>query len=735
MRIRAFGVDLRAREIRIEMAVALAVAAGVAALAAAGVLRAPERAASDAALRFAAAYPPPPTRGLPDVAVVAIDPQSLRALPNWPWPRSVYATLIEELDAAGAAAIAFDIDFSTARDPAADAAFAQAIARSGRVVLAGFRQFQDLAGAQLEVASLPLPMLVESSAALGSVMVPVDADGVVRRAPRAIEVAGRPLPTLAAAALAVASDAPAPVETDERFAIDYRHSGTRIPLVPLAEVVEGGFDASQVAGRVVLIGATAAELQDLWNTPLAPAWPGVMIQAVAYRTLAAELRGEPVLRSAGAPLRFGVLFAALLATALLGARSHARRVLVGVSFALGVIACSLFVLVEHGLWLDPVAPSAALGLHDVLGLEVGRRRVGRQVAERELSLAAVARVGEASSRVTHEGGLDLGLGLLGDVVGASAVTLYRATPQGALDGRKLAWSPRGSAGGDLDLAREVFSGESARVFEGRIPGAGDRAGAAVYAPLRAGEMPVGVLVVEREGVAEIDALQLRTCATVGAQIAMSAANLRLVDELRASFETSVEAIAGAIEARDGYTELHCRRLAIFSATMADRIGLPEEEIEAIRLGALLHDVGKIGIRDDVLLKPGRFTPEERRAMEEHTAIGERIVRPISGITDTTLCCVRHHHERWDGNGYPDALGGEAIPLGARIVSVVDVWDALSTARPYKPAFPQDRVLSILEKGRGVEFDPEIVDLFFAVLAEEGEEMLALVAESAGGNSA
>ncbi len=189
-----------------------------------------------------------------------------------------------------------------------------------------------------------------------------------------------------------------------------------------------------------------------------------------------------------------------------------------------------------------------------------------------------------------------------------------------------------------------------------------------------------------------------------------------------------------MEARDGYTQLHCRRLAVFSAVMAARLGLPEKEIEAIRFGALLHDVGKIGIRDAVLLKPGRFTPEERVDMQRHTLIGHQIVRPIHGLTETTLACVRHHHERWDGQGYPDGLAGEAIPLAPRIVSIVDVWDALSSQRPYKPALPQPQVHEILHKGRGVEFDPALLDLFFRVLEEEGEEMLALVAETSSRNA-
>jgi HD-GYP domain-containing protein (c-di-GMP phosphodiesterase class II) len=258
-----------------------------------------------------------------------------------------------------------------------------------------------------------------------------------------------------------------------------------------------------------------------------------------------------------------------------------------------------------------------------------------------------------------------------------------------------------------------------------VAGHASAGGLAVYLPLARGERSLGVLVVERDRPGEPDETQLRTIQTVGAQIALFAENVRLLDSLRRTFDSSVEAVASAVEARDGYTEAHCRRLAAFSVLMAHRLGLDAEETEAIRLGALLHDVGKIGIRDEVLLKAGRLSAEERAEMQRHAVIGHRVVQPIHGLSETTIHCVRHHHERWNGAGYPDGLAGEAIPLGARIVSIVDVWDALSTDRPYKRAYPQTRVREMLAKERGEQFDPALVDLFLELLDEEGEAMLAL----------
>ena len=116
-------------------------------------------------------------------------------------------------------------------------------------------------------------------------------------------------------------------------------------------------------------------------------------------------------------------------------------------------------------------------------------------------------------------------------------------------------------------------------------------------------------------------------------------------------------------------------------------------------------------------------------MERHPVVGDQIVGPIPGIRPLTRACVRHHHERIDGGGYPDGLAGDAIPLAARIVTVVDVWDALSTDRPYKAAYPQDIVRQHLEKGRGNAYDPDVLDLFLRVLDEEGDELIDLVARA------
>lgn len=703
-----------------------------------------DRRLQDSFVRWTPKQVPPVTNALPDVAVVTIDPRSLRASEAWPWRRSVHAEAIERLGVAGAAAIAFDIDFSSPTTSEEDARLAEAIEANGRVVLATFSQTQHVGdGVELEIVNRPIPALGDAAAALGSVLVPIDPDGVVRHAPRASMIGAEAIPSLARAALHVATPprhvdrvADAYAETDTTL-VDFRRTWPEIPTVAYVDLMEGTFPPEALAGRAVFIGATAAEFQDLWSTPAAPALPGVMIQAIAYRTAAAEAFGEPILRPA--PGWAVMLVFAVLAFATLprSGANAAMRAALFLGAALATVSVAWVMLWQAGVVL-PV--TVALGLlvgQYALGIERLQSRIRATADAQESSLMALARLGdvepgeanEAHTGRPGEASLQLALELLGDVVQARGVVLLRARPDGQLTRQRIEWRPRDGDDARLVVDETVATNALAerRVVETEDP---FEAGAPlVYSPLVASQEPVGVLVVFGRRGRPLDAIHRRTIATVSAQLALTAQNLRLIERLRETFESSIAAVASAVEARDGYTDQHCRRLAAFSSLMGARLGLPDDEIRAMELGALLHDVGKIGIPDRVLNKPGRLSNEERREMERHPEIGAGIIAPVVGLEETTVHCVVHHHEKWDGTGYPQGLAGEDIPLAARIVAIVDVWDALSTRRPYKKAFSQDEVRELLMKGRGTQFDPELVDLFFEVLEDQGEDMLELISRT------
>jgi putative two-component system response regulator len=175
---------------------------------------------------------------------------------------------------------------------------------------------------------------------------------------------------------------------------------------------------------------------------------------------------------------------------------------------------------------------------------------------------------------------------------------------------------------------------------------------------------------------------------------------------------SVKVLAEAIDAKDPYTHGHSDRVRRMSLDVAQRLGFTEERLESLEYGALLHDIGKIGIKDEVLLKEGPLTAAEYEYIQEHPLIGVRIVEGVEFFTDK-VPMIRHHHEHFDGTGYPDGLAGEAIPLEARIISVPDAYDAMTSMRPHRRAMSLEEVLSELDRCGGKQFDPVILDIFLS----------------------
>lgn len=173
---------------------------------------------------------------------------------------------------------------------------------------------------------------------------------------------------------------------------------------------------------------------------------------------------------------------------------------------------------------------------------------------------------------------------------------------------------------------------------------------------------------------------------------------------------SVKVLVEAIDAKDPYTRGHSDRVKRMSLSIARGMGFSEEKLESLEYGALLHDIGKIGIKDEILQKQGPLSPEEYRIIREHPLIGEKIVEGVEFFKDK-IPMIRHHHEHYDGNGYPDGLSGENIPLEARIISVPDAYDAMTSIRPHRKAKPLQEVLEEMEKFRGTQFDPKVLDYF------------------------
>jgi response regulator RpfG family c-di-GMP phosphodiesterase len=180
--------------------------------------------------------------------------------------------------------------------------------------------------------------------------------------------------------------------------------------------------------------------------------------------------------------------------------------------------------------------------------------------------------------------------------------------------------------------------------------------------------------------------------------------------LKAANRQALLGLAEAIEAKDSYTKGHCGRVAAYTLALASCCDYPPDEMETLEFAAFLHDIGKIGVRDAVLLKPGPLEQDEWAHMRIHPATGDQIASQIEMLRPMRPA-IRNHHERWDGSGYPDGLKGLDVPLAARLVCITDAFDAMITDRPYKRALPYDECVRLLRKGAGAHFDPDLVEIF------------------------
>jgi HD-GYP domain-containing protein (c-di-GMP phosphodiesterase class II) len=273
-----------------------------------------------------------------------------------------------------------------------------------------------------------------------------------------------------------------------------------------------------------------------------------------------------------------------------------------------------------------------------------------------------------------------------------------------------------------------------------IPGTPELDESILGVPMKYGDRMVGVVVLSKLGIDQFDEEDTRLLEALAAGAAVAFENARLlraehqaVVELERAYVSTVEALANALEAKDDYTVDHCRALAEMALAVGAEMGLTGQRLRHLELGALFHDIGKIGVPSDIIRKPGPLTAGERRNMNLHPEIGERILAPVPFLQPVRPI-VRSSHERWDGNGYPDGLAGEAIPLESRIVFVCDAFHAMTTNRPYRAALSTREAVRRLRLSSDTQFDRDVVEVFVRLLhqgritfghgSSEGDEELA-----------
>ncbi len=248
----------------------------------------------------------------------------------------------------------------------------------------------------------------------------------------------------------------------------------------------------------------------------------------------------------------------------------------------------------------------------------------------------------------------------------------------------------------------------------------------IAVPLITRNKVIGVMAAERiNGLENFTPNDLDYVMNFCNQIAISLQNASLIENMKQSFVSTILSLASALEAKDAYTRGHSNRVATYSTIIARRMGLDYERVEMIRLMALMHDIGKIGIPDKIINKPGRLDNDEFHAIQRHTNVSVNIIEPLLS-NKPELREIRSHHERYDGNGYPEGLAGEQIPLEARIMAVADSFDAMTTNRPYRQPLSREDALKEVIANKGTQFCPEVVEVFESLILSMPDDLYSLI---------
>jgi diguanylate cyclase (GGDEF)-like protein len=371
--------------------------------------------------------------------------------------------------------------------------------------------------------------------------------------------------------------------------------------------------------------------------------------------------------------------------------------------------------------LEVLAGHAAVALENASLYEAARREAERATALLEFSreLSSAEGMDDVADRLVE---------LSARTIGAPRASIWL---QSAAGGDIQVCATHGYAELDRErLLRLSLDPESAGAFladrepfvvtddQRAVMGGADDVGAGgpfAVAPLKLDGDRLGCIAVAAPGEAAFTDRHLRLLAGIADQAKLALTSAGNFQNLERTFLETVEALANALEANDEYTSSHARWITDLALKVGQELGLDGRAVKRLELGALFHDIGKLGIPEAILSKPGPLTAAERKLVERHPELGERIIAPIDRLEDVRPI-VRHCHERYDGTGYPDRLQGEDIPIESRIILVCDAYHAMTTDRPYRKRLPEEEALRRLERGAGTQFDPRVVEVCKRLLA-------------------
>jgi len=685
-----------------------------------------------------------------DIAVVGITTRCLAKMGKFPWMRTVYKPVLDYLKSADAKIIAVDIIFPEP-DPApgADESLGIALGNAGNCILPVFapHRFQDIAGPanfiSADFIEESIPLLSKNALTQAHINLIPDADGIYRKVPLGIEYKNKVyLPLALEAPLramglgpsriawsktkATFGDSDIPLHQSKFTYINLFDSKKHFPVYAFSDVLSGSVPRENFKDKIILIGQVTQGLPnaDIVTTSFGEKY-GVILQANIINTF---LSGKYISRAPKLIICLIMLTLVLLLPLITVRLRPAVQVLLLISELAILFVTAGYFFSANGIIVDIVPLSVCLLSVFAFSLIARVKFADEIVQKKELELDSILEAGKLTAQGLESGKTaDVIAGTLINAIGTRGLILRWRDAQDkemkiiSVFGLGTQVQKEPFVNPDTVLAEEVARTQqpvlisNTRKDEKFSLYAEAGIHSAMCAPLILKDQVKGTATLydkistDKSTTAFIeDDLKLLTILASQATIALE--NETLFGEVEQIFLSSIKSLAEAIDAKDPYTHGHSERVTADVSAIARELKLSEAEKKDLMIVAILHDVGKIGVKEVLLQKPAPLTSKEKELFNKHSEIGSKIMSPIKEL-EGLMPAIRHHHESYDGKGYPDGLKAKKIPLYSRIIAVADTFDAMTSDRPYRKALSDRAAREEINKLSGIQFDPQVVEAF------------------------
>ena len=667
-----------------------------------------------------------------EIVIIAINDESIQELGTWPWPRSYHAKLIDILCQGNARVIGLDIIFSTSTSEH-DGQLAEAIKNAQNVIMVAHPMMPAQVSFARNIMTVdhiqgPIKEVAEVARGIGHIAVVYDDDGIVRRAPALLRTKDK---TLLAFGIEVAlayrdeeygsigldkdslqvGSTKIPLDNEGNMLINYIGGPHSFTEIPYARVIEGEVPMDFFKDKIVLVGVTAGGLLDSWATPFI--YQGRMTGAELHANIVHTIVNKGFFIHLGDRQgAFLVLFLGGVSGFVFYRFPRPGRLIL-IFMILFTTSASIYLFLNRRILLETIPLLSVLLATYIPITQIKNREYKMGIWKRDLEMSAVFKMSEVikGSKGNIEEFLESVCDLIKNLAGADVC--YAIVNKGDKDITVDGSSQKIS--GHL-VNQEIVQ----RVLQTGKPILTDkdqktsRIRRAMYLPIKSLNHVYGVLFLERDR--PFDTRDRQLASVFADNIAFTLERNGVLHQMQEAYGQSIHALAKVMDVKYPYIYKHSSQVSELAVKMADTLSIPKHETEVIRYAAILHDLGMIGIPEDILNKSNPLTAEEKFYIESHPEMGIEVIRPITFLK-MAIPLIRHHHERYDGKGYPDGLAGDEIPLGSQILAVADSLVAMLTDSPYRKALKREEAIAEIKRQSGSQFNPKIVNALLQSLDE------------------